>query len=83
MVPVTGRTMRVRSARLPDRQPGQPVIVLEGGAVQSIQTWDPLFDRVAALAPVIAYDRRGIGRSEFDGEPQTLTHAARRPLHSS
>ena len=74
MVPVMGHTMRVRAAGLADRQPGQPVIVLEGGAVQSIETWDPIFDRVAALAPVIAYDRRGIGRSEVDGQPQTLVH---------
>ena len=74
MVPVMGHTMRVRTAGLADRQPGRPVIVLESGAVQSIDTWDPIFDRVAALAPVIAYDRRGIGRSEFDSTPQTLVH---------
>jgi pimeloyl-ACP methyl ester carboxylesterase len=74
MVPVTGHTMRVRTAGLADRLPGRPVIVLESGAVQSIDTWDPIFDGVAALAPVIAYDRRGIGRSEFDGDPQTLVH---------
>ena len=74
MVPVMGYTMRVRTEGITDRQPGEPVIVLEGGAVQSIETWDPIFDRVATLAPVIAYDRRGIGRSEFDGTPQTLVH---------
>jgi pimeloyl-ACP methyl ester carboxylesterase len=74
MVPVQGRMMRVRVARLAERQQGRPVVVLEGGALQSIDTWDPIFDRVAALAPVIAYDRRGIGRSEFDGDPPTLAH---------
>ena len=74
MVPVRGRTMRIRVAGLAERQQGRPVVVLEGGALQSIETWDPIFDRVAALAPVIAYDRRGIGRSEFDGGPPTLAH---------
>jgi pimeloyl-ACP methyl ester carboxylesterase len=74
MVPVMGHSVRVRTAGLADRQPGRPVIVLESGAVQSIDTWDPIFDRVATRAPVIAYDRRGIGRSEFDGDPQTLVH---------
>ena len=74
MVPVQGRMMGVRVARLAERQQGRPVVVLEGGALQSIDTWDPIFDRVAALAPVIAYDRRGIGRSEFDGDPPTLAH---------
>ena len=74
MISVAGRPMRVRTAGLADRQPGRPLIVLESGAVQSIETWDAVFDGVASLAPVIAYDRRGIGRSEFDGQPQTLTH---------
>src|SRR5262245_48724597 len=74
MIPVQGHTMRVRVAGLADRQHGRPAVVLEGGALQSIDTWDPIFDRVAALAPVIAYDRRGIGRSEFDGDPQTVAH---------
>ena len=39
MVPVMGHAMRVRTAGLADRQPGRPVIVLETGAVQSIDTW--------------------------------------------
>ena len=73
-VAVTGRLMRVRAAGLADRQSGQPVIVLESGAVQAIETWNAVFDGVRALAPVIAYDRRGIGGSEFDGQPQTVSH---------
>jgi pimeloyl-ACP methyl ester carboxylesterase len=75
-VAVAGHMMRVRTAHLADRKAGQPVVVLEGGSLQPIETWDAVFDRVAALGPVIAYDRRGIGRSEFDGEPQTLAHVA-------
>jgi pimeloyl-ACP methyl ester carboxylesterase len=74
MVPVQGHAMRVRVARLADRQPGRPVVVLESGALQSIDTWGPIFNQVGVLAPVIAYDRRGIGRSEFDGEPPSLAH---------
>ena len=74
MVRVQGHMMRVRVARLADRQQGRPVVVLQSGALQSIDTWGPIFNRVAVLTPVIAYDRRGIGRSEFDGEPPTLAH---------
>ena len=55
MVPVLGHSMRVRTAGLAERRPGQPILVLEGGAVQSIDTWDPIFDRLAAMAPVVAY----------------------------
>jgi pimeloyl-ACP methyl ester carboxylesterase len=74
MVPVQGHMMRVRVARLADRQQGRPVVVLQSDALQSIDTWGPIFNRVAVPTPVIAYDRRGIGRSEFDGEPPTLAH---------
>src|SRR5215831_3525460 len=75
-VAVAGHMMRVRTAHLADRKAGQPVVVLEGGSLQPIETWNAVFDRVAALGPVVAYDRRGIGRSAFDGEPQTLAHVA-------
>ena len=59
MVPVLGHSMRVRTAGLAERRPGQPILVLEGGAVQSIDTWDPIFDRLAATArPVRCYAPR-------------------------
>jgi pimeloyl-ACP methyl ester carboxylesterase len=76
MISVDGHTMRVETENLADRKSGQPVVVFESGAVQRLETWDPVFDRVGAIAPAIAYDRRGVGGSEFDGEPQTLKHVA-------
>ena len=75
MISVDGDAM-LSKENLVDRKPGQPVVIFEGGAVQRLETWDPVFDQVAAIAPAIAYDRRGVGRSEFDGEPQTLKHVA-------
>jgi pimeloyl-ACP methyl ester carboxylesterase len=80
-VSVSGHKMRVRTAHLSDRKPGQPVVILEGGSLQSVETWNAVFTRIAELGPVVAYDRRGVGQSEFDGEPQTLTHVAG-SLHS-
>ena len=74
IVPVNGRAMRVRTAGLENRKPGQPIVVLESGSVQPLENWNPIFDKIAALAPVVAYDRPGIGRSEFDEQPQTLDH---------
>lgn len=73
---VAGHAMRAKTAGLTERAPGQPVVILEGGLLTPLETWNAVFDRIAAFAPVIAYDRRGIGRSEFDGEPQTLAHVA-------
>jgi pimeloyl-ACP methyl ester carboxylesterase len=73
--------MRVRVRGVDQRQDGWPVVVLEAGAGSGLETWAPIFDRVAALAPVVAYDRRGLGKSAADSEPQTLARAAR-SLHS-
>jgi pimeloyl-ACP methyl ester carboxylesterase len=75
-VQVDGHAMRVRTANLGGRKPGQPMVVLESGSVSPIENWNPIFDQIAAIAPVVAYDRRGIGKSEFDGKPQTLKHVA-------
>jgi pimeloyl-ACP methyl ester carboxylesterase len=44
--------------------------------VQQLENWNLVFNQIAALAPVVAYDRPGIGRSEFDGQSQTLDHVA-------
>ncbi len=76
MINVGRHAMRVQTANLGERKPEQPVVVLESGAVSPLENWAPVFDRIAAIAPVIAYDRRGIGKSEFDGEAQTLKHVA-------
>src|ERR1700722_5844172 len=70
MISVDGHAMRVQTENLVGRKSGQPVVVFEGGAVQRLETWDPVFDQIAAIAPAIGYDRRGVGRSEFEGEPQ-------------
>ena len=76
MVTVDGRPMRVRSQGLEQRQPGQAVVVLEAGAGSGLEAWDPVFTAIAELAPVIVYDRRGLGQSEADGQPQTIRHVA-------
>lgn len=76
MVDVDGRAMRVQTVGLETRKPGQPVIVLEAGATIGLDTWAPILDKVAALAPVVAYDRRGLGQSALDEQPQTLSRVA-------
>ena len=79
MVNVEGRAMRVAVAGLQQRKPGQPVVILESGAGETgIETWTPVFDKLAGLAPVIAYDRRGVGQSE----PDTVTPTLRRVAES-
>ena len=71
MIELDGRAVRVQTIGLEDRRPGAPVIVFEAGASNSLEIWGGLLPRVASMAPVVAYDRAGLGRSEWDG-----THVA-------
>ena len=68
--------MRVRVAGLDQRAPGTPVVVLEAGAGQTLETWNPVFPSIAAFAPVIAYDRSGLGQSQYDGVVPMPEHVA-------
>ena len=77
MVKVGRYAMRVRTAGFAKRQPGTPAIVLEAGGGQTSDTWGPLFANIATFAPVVAYDRRGLGKSEWDSIPPTPESFAR------
>ncbi len=75
MVEVGGRSMQVETAGLRERKPGQAVVVFESGAGTSLENWDDLLAAVSRFAPVVAYDRRGLGRSDWDGVPPTPEHS--------
>ena len=78
MIELDGRAVRVQTIGLEDRRPGAPVIVFEAGASNSLEIWGGLLPRVASMAPVVAYDRAGLGRSEWDGMNPTPRHVADR-----
>jgi pimeloyl-ACP methyl ester carboxylesterase len=73
--------MRVWAAGTDQRKVGQPAVILEAGAGEGLDNWKPVFAQIAAVAPVVAYDRRGIGQSAPDSEKQTLRRAAQ-SLHA-
>ena len=77
MVSVDGKAMRIWTAGLENRKPGQPVVVLESGAGGGLEHFKPIFGQIAQHAPVFAYDRRGLGLSEVDSVPQTLDRVAK------
>ena len=81
MVNVEGRAMRVWTAGLDQRRVGQPVLILEAGAGAGLDEWKAAFDALATLAPVIAYDRRGIGQSDPDTVKPTVKRV-NQSLHS-
>jgi pimeloyl-ACP methyl ester carboxylesterase len=71
MIEVEGRQVRVMTGGLEHLERGQHVVVLESGAGTPVENWRAIFADIAAFAPVIAYDRSGIGRSPWDDEPPT------------
>jgi pimeloyl-ACP methyl ester carboxylesterase len=74
MVEVDGFAMRVQTGGWHHRQRGQPFVVFENGAGTPLEAWEPVLGAVAEFAPVIAYDRPGLGQSEWDEQPPTLEH---------
>ena len=46
--------------------------MLEAGSGAGLDTWKPIFNDVAKIAPVIAYDRLGLGQSSADPQTPTL-----------
>jgi pimeloyl-ACP methyl ester carboxylesterase len=78
MVDVDGHAVRVQAIGLDRRKPGSPIVVLEAGAATGLDVWRSVLPNVASLAPVVAYDRAGLGLSEWDNEPPTPRHVATR-----
>src|SRR5687767_8646103 len=75
-VDVDGGPMRVWTAGIEQRQSGRPVVILESGAGEGLDTWKPVFAEIARVAPVVAYDRRGLGQSAPDSVKPTLRRVA-------
>lgn len=75
-VGVSDAPVRVLVRGLDRRSPGQPVFVLQAGAGSPLEAWGDLPDSLAAMVPVVAYDRPGLGESGFDGQDPTPTWVA-------
>jgi pimeloyl-ACP methyl ester carboxylesterase len=78
MVDLDGYAVRVQTVGLDRRQPGAPVVVFEAGVANSLEVWEGIVQQVAAFAPVVAYDRAGLGSSEWDATLPTPGHVADR-----
>lgn len=78
VVDVDGHAMRVQVAGLTSREPGRPVVVFEAGAAHSLKTWDRVIPPLVGAAPLVAYDRSGLGESVWDRETPTPRHVSNR-----
>lgn len=61
-----------------NRKEGQPVVVFESGHGTPMGNWDRVLEGVSALAPLITYDRPGIGQSEPVDEMPTMKNVSDR-----
>ncbi|SNS65621.1 Pimeloyl-ACP methyl ester carboxylesterase [Geodermatophilus saharensis] len=53
-----------------------PALVLVHGGAHNLRVWDRTISGLTGIGPVIAYDLRGHGGSEGDGDQSLATHAA-------
>ena len=77
-IDIDGAAVRVRSSLAKPADQKTPAVVFETGAGLPLETWDPVLEKVAAFAPVVAYDRPGTGKSAWDGQSLTPQHANQR-----
>jgi pimeloyl-ACP methyl ester carboxylesterase len=78
MVEVDGHSVRVQVLGLEQRREGEPVVVLEAGAGNPLDVWGLVLPHIAESAPIVTYDRAGLGNSEWDDEVPTPQHVAQR-----
>ena len=73
MITASGAQVRVWTAGLEQRRAGEPIIALEAGSGAGLDTWTPIFNDLAKVGPVVAYDRLGLGQSAADPKTPTLS----------
>ena len=79
-IPIDGTKIWINTIGIENREEGQPVIVFESGLGTPMGHWDKVLHGVSELAPLITYDRPGIGESEADSEMPTIKNVY--PKHS-
>ncbi len=81
IVGVQGNPTRVMTVGLEDREASEPVLVLQSGAGSAMSTWARLIPLISPIAPLVAYERPGVGSSAFDGVDPTPLHVSQH-LHA-
>lgn len=72
LISVDGNQMRAKTSGLEDRKAHQPIVILEAGSGQSLESWNAAFDQIAEFSPVLSYDRVGLGESSDSDQKPTL-----------
>lgn len=64
LINVNGKNFAVYTKGLETRKANAPVLIFENGMGVGIGSWDTVIDQLAAVAPVFAYDRAGVEKSD-------------------
>lgn len=75
-ITIDSTKIRINTIGIENRKEGQPVIVFESGHGTPMGHWDRILNGVSELAPLITYDRPGIGESEPDNELPTIKNVS-------
>ena len=75
-ITVAGKKICINTIGTGNRMEGQPVVVFESGYGTPMGHWDRVLDGVSDMAPLVTYDRPGIGDSEPDDEMPTIKNVA-------
>ncbi len=68
----------VNTIGIENRKEGQPVVICESGHGTPMENWDKVLDGISELAPLVTYDRPGIGKSEPIDEIPTIKNVSDR-----
>ena len=60
-----------------NRKPGKPLVIFQNALGSTLETWDTVFEEVASFAPVLTYNRPGIGTSDGSGSPPTVARISK------
>ncbi|MEL6256806.1 MAG: alpha/beta hydrolase [Bacteroidota bacterium] len=68
----------VNTQGIENRKTGQPVIVFESGRGSAMGNWDRVVKGAVKFAPILTYDRAGVGKSEAVEEMPTIKNVSDR-----
>lgn len=71
----------INTIGLEERKLGQPLVIFESGHGAPMGNWDKVIAGVSELAPVLTYERPGVGKSEAVAEMPTIKNVADRLVH--
>ena len=71
IIEIGGKQVNVATSIPENRDKNLPVVIFQSGAGTPLSNWNTVAREVASFAPVVLYDRPGIGKSEMLDTPPT------------